>query len=118
MSLLCQLSQPLSALLAAATLELVAAGQQRELLAGEVEPTPTITILVFNNAPAPDDLLDAAEREAESIFSRAGVRVNWCDCSMGHADATSQGTCQEGWGEINSAEDTCVNRPKDPPHRL
>jgi hypothetical protein len=71
------------------------------LLAGEAEPTPTITILVFNNAPAPHDLLHATESEAERIFSRAGVRVNWCDCSMGHADAASQGTCQEGWGEIN-----------------
>jgi len=73
------------------------------LLAGEAEPTPTITILVYNNAPAPHDLLHAAEREAERIFSRAGVLVNWCDCSLGHADAASPGTCQEGWGEINVA---------------
>ena len=48
------------------------------LLADEPEPTPTITILVYNNARAPHDLLHAAEREAERIFSRAGVRVNWC----------------------------------------
>ena len=71
------------------------------LFAGEADSTPTITMLVYNNAPAPHDLLRAAEREAERIFSRAGVRVNWFDCSMGHADAASQGTCQEGWGEIN-----------------
>lgn len=70
------------------------------VFAGE-ERTPAITILVYNNAPAPHDLLRAAEREADRIFSRAGVRVNWCDCSMGHADSASQATCQEGWGEIN-----------------
>jgi hypothetical protein len=46
------------------------------LLPIDAEPNPEITVLVYNNAPAPRDILAAAGREADRIFSRAGVRAN------------------------------------------
>jgi len=71
------------------------------LLAFEGKPNPTITILVYNLADAPRDILREAEREAGRIFSRAGVGVNWFDCSRRHYDLASEGVCQKGWGPIN-----------------
>jgi len=75
------------------------------------QPTPAITILVYNNAPVPDDLLRAAEGEADRIFARAGVGVNWFDCSMEHPGVGSQGPCHDGWGTINMGLRVVVNPP-------
>jgi hypothetical protein len=69
------------------------------LLPFDAEPNPEITVLVYNHAPAPGDILAAAEREADRIFSRAGVRVNWFDCSEGRGDSAA--VCLEGWGDTN-----------------
>jgi hypothetical protein len=71
------------------------------LFAFETEPNPTITILVYNLANTPRDILGEAEREAGRILSQAGVGVHWFDCSAGHSDVVSQDICQEGWGPIN-----------------
>jgi len=73
----------------------------RPLFATEAEPKPTITILVYNMAAAPSDILRGAEREATRVFSQAGVGVNWFDCTAGHSDVGSQNVCQEGWGPVN-----------------
>ena len=73
----------------------------RPLFAIEAEPNPTITILAYNMAEAPRDILRGAEREATRIFSQAGVGVNWFDCTAGHSDVGSQNVCQEGWGPVN-----------------
>ena len=73
----------------------------RPLFAFEAEPNPTITILVYNMAEVPGDILGGAEREAARIFSQAGIDLNWFDCTAGHSDVGSQNLCQEGWGPIN-----------------
>jgi hypothetical protein len=67
----------------------------------KANPSPTITIIVYNQAQAPDAILVEAEREAARILSQAGVRISWLDCSVGHFDAVSQDTCQKGWGPTN-----------------
>ena len=73
----------------------------RPLFAIEAEPNPTITILVYNMAEAPPDILRGAERETTRIFSSAGVGINWFDCAPGHSDVGSQNVCQQGWGPVN-----------------
>jgi len=73
----------------------------RPLIAFEAEPNPTISILVYNMADVPLDILRGAEREASRVFSQAGVGVKWFDCSAGLSDVGSQDVCQEGWGPIN-----------------
>jgi hypothetical protein len=67
----------------------------------KADPSPTITILVYNQAQAPPAILVGAEREAARILSQAGVRTRWFDCWDGHSDAGSQDICQEGWGPTN-----------------
>jgi hypothetical protein len=87
------------------------------LLPFDAEANPEITVLVYNNAPAPGDLLAAAKREADRIFSRAGVRVNWFDCSEGRPDV--RGVCHEGWGDTNiglRVVATPVAKPRRSPH--
>ena len=73
----------------------------RPLFAIEAEPNPTITILAYNMAEAPRDILRGAEREATRIFSQAGVGVSWFDCTAEHSVVGSQNVCQEGWGPVN-----------------
>ena len=67
----------------------------------EVDPSLTITILVYNQAQAPPAIVIGAEREAARILSQAGVRTGWFDCSAGHSDAGPQDICQKGWGPMN-----------------
>ncbi len=47
----------------------------------EDEPAASITILVYNYAEVSPRILTGAEREADRILNRAGVRAVWFDCS-------------------------------------
>ena len=48
--------------------------------AGKKDPSPTVTILVYNHARASTDTLAGAEREAGRILGEAGLRPVWLDC--------------------------------------
>src|ERR1700690_1370350 len=52
----------------------------KTVLAGETDPHPTITVLVFNYSHASPAILVEAEREAGRIFEDAGLRVAWSGC--------------------------------------
>jgi hypothetical protein len=60
--------------------------------AGETDPLPTITVLVFNHSHASPAILVEAEREAGRIFGEAGLRVAWLECPMPKGGL--QGACQ------------------------
>jgi hypothetical protein len=48
--------------------------------AGNADLSPTVTVLVYNNAQAPVATLTQAELEAARILGDAGVRAVWLDC--------------------------------------
>jgi hypothetical protein len=56
------------------------------------EPSPTITVLVFNYTDASPATIAGAEREAGRIFGGAGLRVVWLGCPM--PTGNLQGPCQ------------------------
>ena len=49
-------------------------------LAGEKDPSPIVTVLVYNYTQASIDILAGAEREAGRILGEAGLRPVWIDC--------------------------------------
>jgi hypothetical protein len=53
--------------------------------AGEANPDPAITVLVYNIAQAPQAVLTEAEHEAGRILGHAGLRAVWLDCLDRHA---------------------------------
>jgi hypothetical protein len=61
----------------------------------EVGPSPTITILVYNNAQAPPAALAQAETEAGRILGEAGLRAVWLDCLDRHSAADPRGLCHK-----------------------
>jgi hypothetical protein len=56
-------------------------------------PSPTVTLLVYNNAQAPAATLAQAELEAGRILGEAGVRAVWFDCLDQHSGADPEGLC-------------------------
>jgi hypothetical protein len=58
---------------------------------GEKSPSPTVTLLVYNNAQAPAATISQAEREAGRILNEAGVRAVWLDCLDRHTAADPKG---------------------------
>lgn len=56
-------------------------------------PSPTVTLLVYNNAQAPAATVAQAELEAERILGEAGVRAVWLDCLDRNSAADPQGLC-------------------------
>ena len=56
-------------------------------------PSPTVTLLVYNNAQAPAATLAQAELEVGRILGEAGVRALWLDCLDRHSAADPQGLC-------------------------
>ena len=56
---------------------------------------PMVTILVYNNAQAPEATLAEAELEAGRILGVAGVRAVWLDCLDRHSAADPQGACRK-----------------------
>jgi len=49
-------------------------------LAGKEDPSPTVTILVYNHTQASAAILAGAEREAGRILGEAGLQPVWLDC--------------------------------------
>lgn len=49
----------------------------------EADPSPTITILLYNYAQTSAGTLTRAEREASRILREAGVETVWQDCPTG-----------------------------------
>jgi hypothetical protein len=58
----------------------------------KADPSPTITVLVFNHTDASPAILAGAEREAGQIFGGAGLRVVWLGCPV--PTGNLQGPCQ------------------------
>ena len=58
-------------------------------------PTPKLTIVVNNYSQASASLLAKAEKEADRIFSGAGLKAVWLNCSTGQPTADEQRSCQE-----------------------
>jgi hypothetical protein len=56
-------------------------------------PSPTVTLLVYNNAQAPAKTITKAEREAGRILREAGVGAAWVDCLDRHPSADPQRLC-------------------------
>jgi len=69
----------------------------------EDEPVASINILVYDYAEVSPRILSGAEREADKILNRAGVRAVWFDCSGKQPTANVEGVCNSGWGSRNLA---------------
>lgn len=59
----------------------------------EVEPSPRITVRVYNYAGALRGTLLQAEEESSRIFHEAGVEVAWFDCPTTHAEEEKYPAC-------------------------
>lgn len=59
----------------------------------EADPSPAILVLVYNYTQASAATLRDAEREADRIFTKAGVQTIWLDCPTGHSAVTGPGAC-------------------------
>jgi hypothetical protein len=64
------------------------------VLAGEADPTATITVEVDNYSQASPAVLAGAEREAGRIFGEAGLRTVWLECPVGPSTADRQEACE------------------------
>ncbi len=67
------------------------------------ESTVSISILVYDYAEVAPGILAGAEREANRILNRAGVRPVWFDCSGKTASVDEESICRSGWGYQNIA---------------
>jgi hypothetical protein len=65
-------------------------------LAGKEDPSPTVTILVYNHTQASAAILAGAEREAGRILGEAGLRPVWLDCLDRDSAADLQELCHKG----------------------
>jgi hypothetical protein len=63
--------------------------------ASENDPSPTITVQIYNYSQASPAILTKAEREADRILSEAGLRIVWLECPVEPSAAGSQGPCQK-----------------------
>ncbi len=63
--------------------------------ARNVDPSPTITVMVYNYAQASSATIAAAEREAGRILGEAGLRADWLDCLEQQSTAGPQGLCAQ-----------------------
>lgn len=70
-------------------------------LAGEKDPSPIVTVLVYNYTQASIDILAGAEREAGRILGEAGLRPAWIDCLDRDSAADLQELCQKGRAPID-----------------
>ena len=62
----------------------------------EVDPSLTMTVLVYNQTQASAAILAGAEREAGRILGEAGLRAVWLDCLDRHSAADLQELCHKG----------------------
>jgi hypothetical protein len=63
--------------------------------AGANDPTPTITVQIYNYSQASPVVLAGAEREAGRILSKAGLQAVWLECPVGPTTISPQGPCQK-----------------------
>lgn len=63
--------------------------------AGENDPSPTITVQIYNYSQASPAVLTGAEREAGRILGEAGLRTVWLECPVGPSAVSPQGRCQK-----------------------
>jgi len=66
------------------------------VFAAENDPSPTITVQIYNYSQASPAILTGAEREAGRILGKAGLRAVWLECPVGPSTASPQGRCQNG----------------------
>jgi len=71
------------------------------LIFAEEESTVSISILVYNYAEVAPGILASAEREANRILNRSGVRAVWFDCSGKTAKVDEEIICRSGGGYQN-----------------
>lgn len=64
-------------------------------LAGENDPSPTITVKIYNYSQASPGILIGAEREAGRIFSAAGLQAVWLECPVGPLPPGPLGPCEK-----------------------
>ncbi len=64
-------------------------------LAGESDPSPTITVKIYNYSQASPAILAGAEREAGRILGRAGLQAVWLECPVGPSTPGPQTPCQK-----------------------
>jgi hypothetical protein len=57
------------------------------------QPTPAMTLKVWNEAHLDDQMLLKTRKEVTSILGRAGVSLVWADCVAGFASWTSKDPC-------------------------
>jgi hypothetical protein len=62
------------------------------------EPGSKITVRVYNYAKIPLETLTKAEKQANNIFQRTGVGLNWLDCPTSTDDFQSYPSCQSDPG--------------------
>ena len=63
--------------------------------AGEKDPSPTITVQIYNYSQASLAILTGAEREAGRILAEAGLRAVWLECPVGPSTPGPQGLCEK-----------------------
>src|SRR5690242_4323242 len=59
------------------------------------QPLPGVTILISDVAAVPASVLLAAERQAAHIFHRAGLEVEWRECSVSSMKAGTWKGCEQ-----------------------
>ena len=76
------------------------------------DPSPIVTVLVYNYTQASIDILAGAEREAGRILGEAGLRPVWIDCLDRDSAADLQELCQkDARADRRRAQDTSGSHP-------
>ena len=63
--------------------------------AADNDPSPTITVQIYNYSQASPAVLAGAEREAGRILGAAGLRAVWLECPVGPSTTSPQGPCEK-----------------------
>jgi hypothetical protein len=58
------------------------------------EPSPKITVFVYNYAAIPPDVLAQTEAESARIYQLGGIEIQWLDCPLSPAEANRFPACQ------------------------
>jgi hypothetical protein len=70
-------------------------GQDTLAAGAEADPSPAITILLYNYAHASARTLAGTEREAGRILKEAGVETAWLDCPTEHLAIAAPEPCRK-----------------------
>jgi hypothetical protein len=58
------------------------------------EPSPKITVFVYNYAAIPPEVLAQTEAETARIYQLAGIEIQWLDCPLSPGEASQFPACQ------------------------